>query len=621
MNAESFERDAARFQRLSVSSPRAYRALVVALGALGFAVVGLVVLAMAAVLAIVVVAAIAGKAIVLVKLGIPLGLTFAALLKATWVKLERPTGRRLDRREAPALFAEIARIRRLGRVPRIHSVIVDASLNAGVSQTPRLGLLGWPHNDLVLGLPLLLSLSPASFQAVLAHELGHLSGRHGRTGAWIFRVRITWMRMLAALELRKSGLGKVLGRFFGWYGPFFGAASLALARDQERQADRFSAAATDPATAAGALAAVQVADWALERRFWPAMMRRTAAEPAPPAGYLEALEAEVRSALRDPAAGAALERSLLRRSRGGDTHPALAERIAALGQEPRLPPPSGECAASHYLGDALPRIRAELDSGWTESVRASWAQAHEKNAALAKRLAELEAAASAGPLGPDEAWARASITEDLRGVELALPLARDAAQRHPEHAPARYGLGRLLLAHDDDGGVAHVERAMELDPDAELPGAQLLASHYLSQGRNDRAARFIARAEVLAELHGRAAAERQGMAATDPIDPHGLSPEDVAALVATLRSHPKVKKVFLARKRLRHFPDRAPVFVAGVVARRPWHRIVSSDFEARLAQELANGLPGDWPTFVFVRGARSRALFRRARRLAGARVV
>jgi Zn-dependent protease with chaperone function len=621
MDVERFERVAARFERLSRVSPRSYRLLIAALGALGFAVVGLVVLFMVALLALVVAVGIAGKAVLAVKFAIPIGITVVALLRAIWVKLQRPKGVRLERRQAPALFAEIDRIRRLGRVPRLHSVRIDPSLNAGVSQTPRLGILGWPHNDLVIGLPMLLALSPPSFRAVLAHELGHLSGRHGRTGAWIYRVRATWMQVLGALEERRSRLGRVLRAFFRWYGPFFGAASLALAREQEREADRFSAAATDPRTAADALAATHVADWALERRFWPAMARRTAAEPAPPRGYLAELEAEVRRALRDPAASTALARALLPRSRGGDTHPALAERIAALGQQARLPPAFGESAAAHYLGGTLATVRAELDARWRSDVAERWSTWHEEKLAQAKRLAELESGAAAAALGPDESWERASLTEDLAGPEQALPLAREAAARHPGHAPSRFGLGRLLLAAGEEEGVPHVERAIALDRDAELPGAQLLASHHLSLGRNELASRWIARADALLDVHRAAAAEREGMLASDAVEPHGLAREAVEAFVAPLRGHPRVAKLFLARKRLRHLPDRSPVFVLAAALRRPFFRLTRSGDDAKVAQELANAVSAAPRTFVFVDGANTRSLFRRVKRLEGARVA
>ncbi len=66
------------------------------------------------------------------------------------------------------------------RHPRIHRVLLTPDFNAGVMQVPRLGLLGWYRSYLFIGLPLMKSLTVEQFQAVLAHELGHLSGGHAR---------------------------------------------------------------------------------------------------------------------------------------------------------------------------------------------------------------------------------------------------------------------------------------------------------------------------------------------------------------------------------------------------------------------------------------------------------
>jgi Zn-dependent protease with chaperone function len=622
MDAARFEQVAARFERLSRASPRLYRAVVAALGLLGFGLVALVLVVMLLLLGLTVAAVVIGKnAVIGFKLAVPLGLTLWALLRAVAVKFERPQGIPLEPAAAPALFAELARIRKLGRVPRIHRVVVTPELNAAVAQTPRLGIAGWPHNDLVLGLPMMLSLSPDAFRAVLAHELGHLSGRHGRAGAWVYRVRATWMQVLGALEARRSWLGKVLLAFFRWYGPWFGAASRALAREHERAADRFAASATDARRAADALAAVSIADWAVERRFWPAMMRSTAERAEPPEGYLAGLEAAVRDALADPEAERVLADALLRRSRGADTHPALAERLAALGEAPRVPPASPESAAAAFLGASLEPVRAALDAEWREGVRENWARAHAERSTQARRLAELDDAAAAAPLGAAEAWERASLAEDLRGLAEALPLARDAAARHPDHAPARYGLGRLLLATGHPDGVEHVRRAIALDADAELPGAQLVASFHLARGENELATPWIARAEALDARRERALAERNEMRATDALLPHALADAEVDALVAPVRAHPRVRRAYLARKRLEHFPERDPVYVLAVVPRSAWWKLELRPRNEGLARELANAIPGDARVFVFVKGESNGSLFRRVKKLPRAQVA
>ncbi|HET6439423.1 MAG TPA: M48 family metalloprotease [Anaeromyxobacter sp.] len=619
MTEERFQALAVGFERLSRRSPRLYRLLIVLLALGGYGYVALWLLLGLGLLATLLVLAV--RAPGLLKLALPVGIFCWVLLRSLWVRLDRPGGQALDAAEAPLLHAELARLRRLGRVPRIDRVLLSDDLNASVSQVPRLGILGWPHNDLTIGMPLLLTLSPEAFRAVLAHELGHLSGRHGRMGAWIFRLRVTWVQVLGALEARRSRLVGLFRGFFRSYGPFFGAASLALAREQEREADRFSAAAAGPRAAADALVAVELAGVVLEERFWPGLGRRTVGEAEPPAGHLALMADVVREGLSAPSAGTELERRLLPRSRGGDTHPSLSERLAELGEVARVPPPFARSAAEHFLGPALGKVRTALEARWRERTKEAWAREHEEAAKRVARLEELEGQVRAGPLSAEAALERVALVEWRAGREAALPLAVALPVEHPDQAPAWFVLGRLLLAGGRPEGIAHLQRAIALDPGAELAGAQLIARYHLSLGHGDLAKPFLARAEWLGALEEAARAERAGVVVTDPLEPHGLPPGEVLALVGPVRGHPRVARLLLGRKRLTHMPQRAPVFVLGVVARRRWFRLTWSGDDRVLAREIAARI--EWPgrVFVFVKNDRSRRLFRRMGKLAGAAVA
>ncbi|HEY6106235.1 MAG TPA: hypothetical protein VIV59_09660, partial [Anaeromyxobacteraceae bacterium] len=156
MTPARFEQVAARFERFSGAWPRLYRFTLGLLGAAGLGFVAFWIVLAGGLLLLVVAGMVARPNAALLKVGIPLAILSWTLLKATWVRFERPQGIELTRAEAPAAWAELDRLRRLGRLPRIHRLLVDSRLNAGMAQTPRLGVLGWPHNDVVLGLPLLM---------------------------------------------------------------------------------------------------------------------------------------------------------------------------------------------------------------------------------------------------------------------------------------------------------------------------------------------------------------------------------------------------------------------------------------------------------------------------------
>ena len=138
--------------------------------------------------------------------------TIWILLKSLWVRFKSPTGYRLTRQEFPLLFKEIDNLQKVLQSPKIHQVILTPELNAAIVQTPRLGILGWYKNSLILGLELLLILSPEQARAVLAHEFGHLSGNHSRFGRWIYRLRITWYRIMQAFAQEETIGAKMMRR-------------------------------------------------------------------------------------------------------------------------------------------------------------------------------------------------------------------------------------------------------------------------------------------------------------------------------------------------------------------------------------------------------------------------
>src|SRR4029078_11357063 len=98
----------------------------------------------------------------------------------------------LSREQAPKLFAVLEEIRTALNCSPFHHVLLIGEHNAAVVQVPRLGVFGWHRNYLLIGLPLLQSLGPDEFKAVMAHEFAHSSRGHGSFGNWLYRMRRSW---------------------------------------------------------------------------------------------------------------------------------------------------------------------------------------------------------------------------------------------------------------------------------------------------------------------------------------------------------------------------------------------------------------------------------------------
>jgi len=570
--------------RHALENPQRYRLQVALLALLGFVALGgsfLLALALAAGLLALLVA---GKAYALLKLVIiPLALAWS-ILKSLFVRIDAPEGIWLRRGEAPALEAEVERLRRATGAPSLAGVVVTDEFNAAAATVPRLlGLLGHRHY-LVLGLPLLQALDREQFAAVVAHEFGHFGGGHSRFAGWIYRVRASWLRVRIALDEQHGWLGAPMRKFFDWYAPFFGRYSFALARQNEYEADAAAARIVGAEAAARTLVATTLG---VRRQadFWPRLWKQVGGEASAPADVY----ARLGESLRTPADGEAgrLAEALREASGGEDTHPSLAQRLHALGCAPALPATANESALS-LLGERGPALVAELSAQWSAAAADNWIESHGQIQGQLKRLHELSAM-------PQEMRSDAEQVElaclrddlDESGDVTAALLA--ASELQPENPEVQFRLGRRALDEGDGRGVGALEAALRLDPDRMDGGLMRLYAWYREQGDTEGMARIQARGEELERQRERTLAQRKLMRAGDRFRGHALGEERVRALQEAVQRFGKASRVWIARKQLER-EDGAPHFVVVV----KWRAIVPTGDST--LQKFVDLLPleGSW---------------------------
>src|SRR4030095_13287962 len=307
----------------------------------------------------------------LIKLAIPLIALAYTVLRALWVRWPDPDGILVTHSQAPRLFAEVEAIRAKLRAPKVHRIFIDDRFNAAMEQRPLLGVFGWPQGYMHIGLPLMLALSPDEFRAVLAHELGHLSGNHGRLTGWIYRIRKTWMQLLERLEQDGRWGSGVFTKFFGWYWRFLNAYSFVLARAQEYEADQLAAEIAGGETTARALMAMDVRGKFLEDGFWRKIWKSANDSPVPPADLYGRQSAALREPFSEGGVRRWVRQSLAVKTGYVDTHPSLEERVRALGVHL-----SEEAWASRIGAVARPSAAEEmLGSGlnaWFRTFHERW---------------------------------------------------------------------------------------------------------------------------------------------------------------------------------------------------------------------------------------------------------
>ena len=259
-----------------------------------------------------------------------------------------------------------------------------------------------------------------------------------------------------------------------------------------------------------------------------------------------------------------LAQALARRTTSRDTHPALADRLKAIGETPRLAPPAAGWGADRLLGDALVSITETFDRRWQDKVLPVWKKRHRAARQDRRRLADLDARHDNGSaLSLRDACDRARLTESVgNDAAAALDQFRLLYQREPGDPAICFDLGMRLLARDDDTGRALIERAMELDDDLTFSGCEALREHSWHRGQEDQAHVWHRRLVDRIQLQDAAAEERNQILINEKLDRHALSEQAIAVLRTQLQTISGLRKVYFAKKRVKYLTHR-PCYVLG----------------------------------------------------------
>lgn len=586
-------------------SPHLYRLKLAALAILGYGVLLAMLMILLAMAAATVFLLVAGHVWwVLLKLKLLLLPFFAVpyvIVRSLWVRISDPVGYKLSPEEVPTLFAEVEAIRRTINAPKIHRIILTNDFNAGIAQVPRLGVLGWHRNTLVIGLQLLLAMSPPETRAVLAHEMGHLRNQDSRFNGWVYRIRVSWWRIMTALNQAEHWATRSLSAFFDWYAPYFNAYSFALARTNEYEADAIAARLTAPDVAASALVNASVWPFLNDRYYWKPLVARAEDDPMPPAAAMSGLERFRLSVLSTHPTGwdEVFTQVMAQETEYGDTHPALCDRLKALHEKPPGPGQfNGTSAAREWLGEKAERILADFDQSWLNENSAVWKQRYDQVGGARRNLAELRAKENI--LTKEERWKLAALTEAVDPSVDPLPLYRQYDAMFPHEAHADLAIGRLLLQREDPAGLACLERAA-LEIGVGTLACQVAYSYALKKGDKDLAGLWRTRAERHADIQGQAQRECQSMPFKENLTGSLLQSEAIDRLRSELQRVDWVKAAWICRRRLQCAPT-LPVYLLAVEPKR-----IPGIREDALQQELRTlQYPGE--TYVMFTWGEQKAL-------------
>jgi Zn-dependent protease with chaperone function len=561
----------------------------------------------------------AGVVVILLGLGI-----YAPLI---WTPRRSPQELVLADDDAPALQDLIERIRQALGCRPFQRVLLTAELNAGVATEPRFGLLGCSRNVLRLGLPLMEIVSSDEFASVLAHEFVHHSRAHGRFSVWVYRVRSSWERVFADLESgQKYRALRWVRWFLRWYWPRLHARAFLLCREHEYQADRFAAEYVSPTASVMSLFRIETTDRYLDLAFWPEFQRGPEKSALPPRDLMTRLLASLAASSAAQLGPWCAATTLVRLTDTADTHPAWADRTAALGEDlsqfaglefPRRPIPS---AAQTLLGQDWSRLSQRVSDSWADAVKEAWSAQHRRMCGLRRRLEQIKPLVEARPRDVSLRWEQACLVKELEGPAALPPFLEYLHNLDPPHRAATFELGQIALAQGDPSGTALLAEFVDQQHDSFYePACQALGSFFRLTGRFDEMR------EMEARLDGRDAwAEwiRDGhrhLARGVSCVAHDLLPAELAPLSDLLGRQDQLVAAWLARAGNRA-PGSPALFILCVAASPGPFGWRGAATEKRLARNLVSqvSLPGR--VLIISRRGPDRRLARRVRAVPGALV-
>ena len=530
-------------------------------------------------------------------LWIPLVLA-GLVLRAFWVTIPEPDGKELQREQAPALFDLIHEVSEKLEGPKVHRVLVSDEFNAGIVQIPQFGMFGWLRNYLIVGLPLMRALTPDEFRAVLAHEFGHLSGKHGSFSGWIYRVRQTWIQILTRVHEERSYASFLFEPFLKWYAPYLNAYSFVLARAQEREADTYSVDFAGKDVAALALVRLSTKDRILNDEFWPTFFHGAKTEALAPRDPFTQMLAGIEQSVTRTKAHLWFLDAMRVKTDYEDTHPALSDRLAAIGFEKGGPQITNlidavikadetkESAASKYLHELPEDFEPSTNRLWRERIIETWRDQHEEVNKARKRLTELDKEAKKRPLTVDEQWERIVIVARIENPDDAIPAIQELLAADPDHTSANFALGNFLLGNGDAEGIKYLEKAIECGAELAAAACLRISAFYLERADHENSKEFSERADLYFDQAKRLQEQVFNFSLSDKFEPHDLEEGHVAEIKSQLAKVRGLESAYLIRKPLEG-PTTASLYICVFTTLHTWQNGESARHVNELLEELS----------------------------------
>jgi len=281
-----------------------------------------------------------------------------------------PTGLDITKEKFPHLLKLIEELQSEFGNPKIDRIIIRDIYEIRIIKTPRSHMPFLNTSTLIIGLPVLQTMSPLYFRALLARRIGQLSTKHTPVTTRLYFLNDIWAQFKTSCKQSKNVFTKALRYYFQLYSPLYQTVLMPLLQDEELEADSYGMDIVNDRDMIECLVYEEVVTHFLKNKFWPKIYHMAKRSETPEFTPYSQMTKVVKAGITDDEISETIQESLKIEINNPGLMPSLTKRLNHLGHAKPLPPKRlSKTAAEYYLGSSLEKIIQLFDKRWLTKIK------------------------------------------------------------------------------------------------------------------------------------------------------------------------------------------------------------------------------------------------------------
>lgn len=284
------------------------------------------------------------------------------------MKVSTPAGLRVSKDKLPEIYELVAKIQQKFKRPRLKNIVISSDYELTVVKTPKWAIPLWSENTLVIGLPVLICLSPAQFECLLASRLGQFSKHHNPVTNWLYQLRDIWPQYASSFGKTNKIDTLFLKLIYSGYARLYSALSFYVARYDRLNADSYAMELYNHEVVCEMITIDTLYQHYMDNTFMPAI-KKLAEEGKNNIRPNQKLSAIVSGQLKQAKTQSLINQLFSPEFKSRGSAPVPLERLKNIAHDkPAILKPAKQNAAITYLGTSANIVTDIIDKLWLKKT-------------------------------------------------------------------------------------------------------------------------------------------------------------------------------------------------------------------------------------------------------------